>query len=154
MLGSGGKDRSKGELFKVSKLSVLLSLLSVGALAILLAAIGWTSPSIQDRLIKRMALERLHSGDNSALLTDNSLHILLCGTGSPMPDPTRANACTAVMAGGHIVIIDAGPNSWSRHVAAKLPAGKINTVLLTHQTGRASCRERVCQYVYIPGVAG
>src|SRR3546814_10770957 len=77
---------SKGKLFKVSKLSVLLSLLSVGALAILLAAIVWTSPSIQDRLIKRMALERLHSGDNSALLTDNSLHILLCGTGSPMPD--------------------------------------------------------------------
>ena len=123
---------SKGTLFKVSKLSVLLSLLSVGALAILLAAIVWTSPSIQDRLMKRMALERLQSGDNSALLTDNSLHILLCGTGSPMPDPTRANACTAVMAGGHIVIIDAGPNAWSRIVAAKLPAGKINTVLLTH----------------------
>src|SRR3546814_11078912 len=112
---------SKGKLFKVSKLSVLLSLLSVGALAILLAAIVWTSPSIQDRLIKRMALERLHSGDNSALLTDNSLHILLCGTGSPMPDPPRANACTAVLAGGHTVLLDAGPHSSARNVAAERP---------------------------------
>ncbi|HEY4343005.1 MAG TPA: MBL fold metallo-hydrolase [Parvibaculum sp.] len=120
---------SKGKLWK---LSVLLSLLSVGTLAIVLAAVVWTLPSIQDRLMKRMALERLQSGDNSGLLTDNSLHILLCGTGSPMPDPSRANACTAVIAGGHIVIIDVGPGSWSRIAGAKLPATKIDTILLTH----------------------
>lgn len=103
---------------------------------VVLAAAGfcafWFSPSLQDGIMKRTALGRLGAGDNSALLTDNSLHVLLCGTGSPMPDPTRANACTAVIAGGHIVVIDTGPGSWSRIVASKLPAGKIGTVLLTH----------------------
>ncbi|MDP1627361.1 MAG: MBL fold metallo-hydrolase [Parvibaculum sp.] len=103
---------------------------------VVLAAAGfcviWFSPSLQDGIMKRTALGRLGSGDNSALLTDNSLHVLLCGTGSPMPDPTRANACTAVIAGGHIVIIDTGPGSWSRIVASRLPAGKIGTVLFTH----------------------
>lgn len=103
---------------------------------VVLAAAGfcaiWFSPSLQDGIMKRTALGRLGVGDNSALLTDNSLHVLLCGTGSPMPDPTRANACTAVIAGGHIVVIDTGAGSWSRIVASKLPAGKIGTVLLTH----------------------
>ncbi|MEQ8266923.1 MAG: MBL fold metallo-hydrolase [Parvibaculum sp.] len=112
-------------------------LIAIGIAGLLvLAAAGfaaiWMSPSLQDGMMKRTALGRLGSGDNSALLTDNALHVLLCGTGSPMPDPTRANACTAVIAGGHIVVIDTGPGSWSRIVASKLPAGKINTVLLTH----------------------
>ncbi|MDP3328105.1 hypothetical protein, partial [Parvibaculum sp.] len=56
---------------------------------VVLAAAGfcviWFSPSLQDGIMKRTALGRLGSGDNSALLTDNSLHVLLCGTGSPMP---------------------------------------------------------------------
>lgn len=112
-------------------------LIAIGVAGLLaLAAIGvaavWMSPSLQDGLMKRTALSRIGSGDNSALLADNSLHVLLCGTGSPMPDPTRANACTAVIAGGHIVVIDTGPGSWSRIVASRLPAGKIRTVLFTH----------------------
>lgn len=108
---------------------VVLALLVIlgGALAVL-----WTVPSLQDAVMKRTAFNRLARGDNAKLLTDNALHIFLCGTGSPMPDTSRANACTAVMAGGHIVIIDVGPGSWSRIVAGRLPAGAINTILLTH----------------------
>ncbi|MEX0839758.1 MAG: MBL fold metallo-hydrolase [Parvibaculum sp.] len=111
---------------------VVIGLAGLVALVAVGFGIVWVSPSLQDGMMKRTALGRIGSGDNSALLTDNSLHVLLCGTGSPMPDPTRANACTAVIAGGHIVVIDTGPGSWSRIVASKLPAGKINTVLLTH----------------------
>ena len=65
-------------------------------------------------------------------LTDDGLHILLCGTGSPMPDMTRANACAAVIAGGRVVVIEAGPGAWSRLAAANIPGAKIDTVLLTH----------------------
>ena len=112
-------------------------LIAIGLAGLVVLAVAgfcviWFSPALQDGIMKRTALGRLGSGDNSALLTDNSLHVLLCGTGSPMPDPTRANACTAVIAGGHIVIIDTGPGSWSRIVASRLPAGKIGTVLFTH----------------------
>ena len=39
-----------------------------------------------------------------------------------MPDLTRANACAAVIAGGHVVIIDAGPGSWSKLAAVNMPA--------------------------------
>lgn len=111
---------------------VAIGIAGLVVLAIAGFGILWFSPSLQDGVMKRTALGRLGSGDNSALLADNSLHVLLCGTGSPMPDPTRANACTAVIAGGRIVVIDTGPGSWSRIVASRLPAGKIETILFTH----------------------
>jgi ribonuclease Z len=49
-----------------------------------------------------------------------------------MPDPARANACAAVIAGGHVVLIDAGPGAWARLAQANLPAANLDTVLLTH----------------------
>ena len=65
-------------------------------------------------------------------MQDKGLHILLCGTGSPMPDLTRAGACAAVIVGGRVVVIDAGPGSWSKLAAAGVPGSAIDTVLLTH----------------------
>jgi ribonuclease Z len=49
-----------------------------------------------------------------------------------MPDMTRANACAAVIAGGRVVVIDAGPGAWGRLAGANIPGAKIDTVLLTH----------------------
>lgn len=89
-------------------------------------------PSLQDRLMKRVIETRLAAEGPGKLLDDGGLHVLLCGTGSPMPDPSRANACSAVIAGGHIVAIDTGPGSWKRFAASRLPAGKIDAVMLTH----------------------
>lgn len=101
---------------------------------LILAAVAavWTMPGLQDEIARRAVSGRLASADHSALLTDKSLHIVLCGTGSPMPDPARANACTAVIAGGHIVVIDTGPGSWAKFAQMRLPANAIDTVLLTH----------------------
>lgn len=96
------------------------------------AAIVWTVPSVQDRLMARVIEARVASNDTQALLNDGGLHVLLCGTGSPMPDPARANACSAVIAGGHIVIIDTGPGSWKKFAQSRLPASAIDAVLLTH----------------------
>lgn len=89
-------------------------------------------PSVQDALMVRVIKARLSDQSQAALLTDGGLHLAICGSGSPMPDPTRANACTAVIAGGHIVVIDTGPGSWKKFAAMRLPGGKIDTVLLTH----------------------
>ena len=51
------------------------------------------------------------------------------GTGSPIPDPKRAEACTAIIAGGHVVIIDAGPGAWAKLAQANVPPAQIDTVL-------------------------
>ena len=108
---------------------VVVAALVLGGIAY---AVVWNSPGIQKKLMARVIASRMANNDTQALLDDGALHIYLCGTGSPMPDPTRANACTAVIAGGHIVVIDTGPGSWRNISRARLPADKIDTILLTH----------------------
>lgn len=69
---------------------------------------------------------------DTAMLSDGQLHVLLCGTGSPLPDATRVSACTAVVAGGEFVLIDAGPGSWRSATLTNLPMQYLSAVLLTH----------------------
>ena len=111
----------------------------LGGLVVAVAAVGvigygvvMNVPAVQDTIMKRTIAQRLATSGPAALLDDGALHVFLCGTGSPMPDMTRANACSAIMAGGHMVIIDTGPGSWRRIAEARLPAAKIDTILLTH----------------------
>ena len=67
-----------------------------------------------------------------ALLKDGQLHVILCGTGSPLPDATRASACTAVIAGGEMILVDTGPGSWRKVALNNLPAQALSAILITH----------------------
>jgi ribonuclease Z len=117
---------SAGTLKSTSRRS--LPVLAVTAFLVTqIAGCDW----VQSRIIKRMAGRALN-GDRTDLLTDGDLHVVLCGTGSPVADPERASACTAVLAGGHFLLVDAGPGS-SRQVAVeRLPRARLEALLLTH----------------------
>ncbi|MGH6826146.1 MBL fold metallo-hydrolase [Methyloceanibacter sp.] len=107
----------------------------LGAVAAVLAgafALVWFVAGVADRIVQSGMTRQMAKAARAPYLSDDALHILLCGTGSPMPDMTRANACAAVIANGHVVVIDAGPGAWSRLAAANIPGAKIDTVLLTH----------------------
>lgn len=67
-----------------------------------------------------------------AMLSDGQLHVVMCGTGSPLADATRASACVAVVAAGEVILIDTGPGSWRQVALNKLPAQNVSAVLLTH----------------------
>jgi len=41
----------------------------------------------------------------------DGLHAGLCGSGTPMPDPTRAGPCVVVIAGKHVYVVDVGEGS-------------------------------------------
>ena len=99
--------------------------------AVLLGAVAlvWFVPQVQDRIVQSAMTRQVAKAARAPYLTDDALHILLCGTGSPMPDMTRANACAAVIAGGRVVVIDAGPGAWARLAGANIPGAKIDTVL-------------------------
>ena len=62
----------------------------------------------------------------------DGLHLALCGTGSPFPDPTRAGPCSAVIAGDRLFIVDAGEGSARNLGFMGLPASKIEAIFLTH----------------------
>jgi ribonuclease Z len=84
-----------------------------------------------ERLMDRQIESALNRADRS-LLESPDLQVVLCGTGSPLPDKDRAGACTAVIAGGQFVLVDVGPGSWESVDISGLPTADLSAVLLTH----------------------
>lgn len=69
--------------------------------------------------------------DITASLPDG-LHVGLCGSGSPMPDPTRAGPCSVVIAGRHVFIVDIGDGAARNLPRMGVPTGKVEALFLTH----------------------
>lgn len=88
-------------------------------------------PAVQDALFTR-AVEARAGHVRTALLDDDALHIVFCGTGSPLPDAERGQACIGVFAGGRFFLIDAGGGAAEKIAALQMPIGALSGVLLTH----------------------
>src|SRR5262249_35168325 len=84
-----------------------------------------------DRLADRQ-VEKALTRARADLLKSPDLRVVLGGTGTPLPDPARAGACTAVLAGGEFVLVDVGPGSWETVDLANLPTAGLSAILLTH----------------------
>ena len=100
------------------------------AVAVIGFGIVWVSPAAQDALMRRVVVANI--GGNDAVLNEDALHVVLCGTGSPMPDPDRAQACAIVYAGGKVFVVDSGLGGWDRLARFQLPVGGLTGILLTH----------------------
>lgn len=66
-----------------------------------------------------------------ALLASPAMHLVLCGTGGAIADQRRAGACSAIVAGGRVVVVDVGPGAWEGVDAARLPLDAVDAVFLT-----------------------
>ncbi|MEO0441701.1 MAG: MBL fold metallo-hydrolase, partial [Pseudomonadota bacterium] len=60
------------------------------------------------------------------------MHLALCGTGSPLPDPSRAGPCSAVIVEGKLFIVDIGGGAVRRMGEMGLGPGQVEALLLTH----------------------
>ncbi len=102
-------------------------LAAAAAMALTTAAFG---PQLGAALLGEAFAQRA-GVDNTRGLPDG-LHVALCGTGAPLPDPRRAGPCTVVIAGSHIFVVDAGEGG-ARHISLMgLPIGRLEAVFLTH----------------------
>jgi ribonuclease Z len=81
-------------------------------------------------IIKRR-LPAMVAADAVATLPDG-LHVAVVGSGSPLPDRRRGNPSAAVIAGGRILLIDAGERSAETMARMQLAPNRISAVLLTH----------------------
>lgn len=104
---------------------VMLAALAVAGLGL------WTARGQIAKALMRHALEQAMTGDPVAQLPDG-LHVGLCGSGSPLPDPTRAGPCVAVVAGKQLFVVDSGPGSTRRLQLMGLPPARVDAVFLTH----------------------
>jgi ribonuclease Z len=75
-----------------------------------------------DRALRNQLLPTLPDG----------LHAGLCGSGSPLADPTRSGPCVFVIAGKHLYLVDTGDGSARKLALLGLPPGQIDVVFLTH----------------------
>ena len=84
-----------------------------------------------ERALDALVASTLNRAD-AGILEEPGLHVVLCGTGSPVADSRRAGACTAVAANGQLFLVDSGPGSWETVDLSNLPIGSLSGVLLTH----------------------
>lgn len=106
-------------------------LIGIATLA-LVAVLGFNlfKGQIAERAFHR-AIDQNAGVDRSAALPDG-LHVYLCGTGSPMPDTTRAGPCLGVLAGDKAFVFDVGSGGARNLGSMGFPTARLESIYLTH----------------------
>ncbi len=122
----GARAKGKWEMTMASRAA-----LWVAATIISLALSAWLFQRTLGMWLFERAVERAAAHDTLGGLPDG-LHVGLCGTGSPLPNRERAAACTVVVAGKAMFVVDAGEGSARNIAQMGLPNGRIKALFLTH----------------------
>ncbi len=107
--------------------------IGIAALLLVLAAGAWTwsRPAFQDWLLFKGISRQLKAVAPLAA-NEDGIRVILCGTSAPPPSKDRAKACTAVIAGSRIFIVDTGPGSANNLNLWRFSMNRITAILLTH----------------------
>ncbi|HEX3672718.1 MAG TPA: MBL fold metallo-hydrolase [Rhizomicrobium sp.] len=104
--------------------AIVLALFIAGWLAVL-------SPEVDVWLYKQAAARAMAAPD-AALAAPNELSVLLVGTGSPLPDRSRAGPSTLIAAGDSYYVVDTGLDSVRNLLLWRVPLAKVAGVFITH----------------------
>jgi ribonuclease Z len=105
-------------------------LMAVAALLVVaVAAVMLFQRQAGERLFARGAAMRVADG---GLRLDDGLHLILCGTGSPLPNPARAGPCNVVIAGDQAFVVDIGEGGARNLNLIGFAIPSLDGVLLTH----------------------
>jgi ribonuclease Z len=107
--------------------------LLTGALALALI-LGVLAAAFGDRVLMRAMQRQVEHNLSGAAFAEfpDGLNVVLCGAGSPMPDPTRTGPCVAIVAGQRVVVVDAGSGSVRNLPLYGIPVGRVSDVFITH----------------------
>lgn len=104
-----------------------LLLLSVLLLAGLYYFAAYTAPG-QNLLLARGT----EAAAGAVRPLEDGLNVFVCGSAAPLPAPDRAQGCIAVLTPEHYFVVDAGSGSANNLGLERLPAERLDGVLLTH----------------------
>jgi len=82
--------------------------------------------------ILETGLKKQMDQSRANMLTDGNLHVVLVGSGGPLPNAERVSVSTAVIAGGEFILVDTGPGTARNALLQNLPLGDLSAVFLTH----------------------
>lgn len=104
-------------------------------IAALLAALAGGGLWLMRGRLAVAAMDRIYAkalGRDALAELPDGLHVGLCGSGSPMPDPTRAGPCAVVVAGRRLFVVDAGEGGIRRLALMGFQPGQVSALFLTH----------------------
>jgi ribonuclease Z len=110
-----------------------IALIVAAVVAVLIGA-AWVAtlfPAV-DVWLYRQAANRVMGAPAPQLAKPGELSVLLCGTGSPLPDKSRAGPCALIAAGNDYYLVDAGIDSARNLLLWHVPLEKIRAVFITH----------------------
>lgn len=108
--------------------AILIGLVALG----IAAGVAFLNvPAMQEPLIQRTIAAHMQA-DRTALMKDDALRVAVCGSGSPLPDRARAEPCFLIIAGGRMLLVDAGSGGWSTVARWPVPPRALEGVFLTH----------------------
>jgi ribonuclease Z len=110
---------------------ILLGVAALTAFGVVAVGGSMRFAPVQDALFDR-ALSRALAPRQAALFDGDGLKVVFCGTGSPLPSKIRAQACTAIIAGDKVFLVDVGTGSWETLQAAGVPGETLAAIFLTH----------------------
>lgn len=114
-----------------SRKRLLVGLAITLGIGLAVTAVGTVfRPQIGARLLEQVA--KRQAGRDIVANLPPGLHLALCGTGSPLPDPSRAGPCNAVIADGKVFLIDTGEGTSANLARMGIPAGRVEAIFLTH----------------------
>src|SRR5262249_42312425 len=90
--------------------------------------------AIVTAIARRMIDARMASDVVASLRASHpdAMHVVLCGTGSPLPDPTRSGPCMAIVTKTKVLVVDAGSGAARKLLWLGVRVGDVDGVLLTH----------------------
>jgi ribonuclease Z len=103
----------------------------IGASVLAALAAFQLSPRVQDAVFASGSRAQL-ARDSQVPLDNDALRVVLCGTSSPLPLRRSAKACTLVIAGERLFLVDIGPEASENLAFWRVPAPRVGAVFLTH----------------------
>lgn len=87
-----------------------------------------------ERLLTAAVQKQVQASIRGQVLNElpDGLHLILCGAGAPLPDPTRAGPCVMVLAGSDLYVVDIGSGAARNFGPMGIPSGRVEALLLTH----------------------
>lgn len=106
---------------------IVLALLAVVVLAGVAATVF--QRQLGERLFASVVADRIAG---PGLELDDGLHLILCGTGSPLPNPDRAGPCNLLIAGDQAFVVDIGEGGSRNINLIGFDITTLDALLLTH----------------------
>jgi ribonuclease Z len=106
----------------------------LAGLAVALVALGVGSYLFRGEIATRLVERSAQSAMRTSLRADlpDGLHAAFCGTGSPLPDRSRAGPCLAIIAGAYTFVFDAGDGASETLSLMGIDQSEIDALFLTH----------------------